>query len=81
MKENQKTSPTVKSALNTLLATDEDVNGKVETINGETYWMGNKVDKCPKCGIAPTNVDDCGEFGNPECPFFGIGLDEYKKRC
>lgn len=58
----------------------EQPNGKVEIIDGETYWMGNRVHKCPKCGVAPTNVDDCGEFGNPDCPYFGIGLEEYEKR-
>lgn len=35
---------------------------------------------CAKCGVAPSNVDDCGEFGNPECPYFGIGREEYEKR-
>lgn len=34
--------------------------------------MGNKVKECQKCGIALTNVDDCGEFGNINCPYFGI---------
>lgn len=58
----------------------EQPNGKVEKIDGETYWMGNRVMKCPKCETAPTNVDDCGEFGNPDCPYFGIGLEEYEKR-
>jgi len=52
----------------------------IEGVNGKTYWMGNKVNKCPKCGIAPTAVDDCGEFGNPDCPCFGIGKEEYEKR-
>ena len=58
----------------------EQPNGKTEVIDGETYWMGTRVMKCPRCGIAPTNVDDCGEFGNPECPYFGIGLEEYEKK-
>lgn len=57
----------------------EGVNGKVEVINGDKYWMGNKVEPCPKCGITVTNVDDCGEFGNPDCPAFGIGKEEYDK--
>lgn len=35
---------------------------------------------CPMCGVAPSNVDDCGEFGNPECPCFGIGREEYERR-
>lgn len=56
-----------------------EVNGTVEIKDGVTYWMGNRVNKCPKCGIAPTNVDDCGEFGNPECPYFGIGREEYDR--
>ena len=58
----------------------EQPNGKTEMIDGETYWMGTRVMKCHRCGIAPTNVDDCGEFGNPECPYFGIGLEEYEKK-
>jgi hypothetical protein len=58
----------------------EGVNGKVEVVDGETYWMGSKVEKCGKCGIAQTNVDDCGEFGNPDCPCWGIGREEYNKR-
>lgn len=40
-----------------------------------------RVQVCPMCGVAPSNVDDCGEFGNPECPYFGIGLEEYEKLC
>src|SRR5678815_4622843 len=40
-----------------------------------------RVQVCPMCGVAPTNVDDCGEFGNPECPYFGIGLEDYEKLC
>lgn len=39
-----------------------------------------RVQVCPMCGVAPSNVDDCGEFGNPECPYFGIGREEYEKR-
>lgn len=39
-----------------------------------------RVKVCPMCGVSPTNVDDCGEFGNPECPYFGIGREEYEKR-
>lgn len=39
-----------------------------------------RVMVCPMCGVAPSNVDDCGEFGNPECPYFGIGLEEYERR-
>ena len=38
-----------------------------------------RVKVCPMCGVAPSNVDDCGEFGNPECPYFGIGREEYDK--
>lgn len=58
----------------------DSVNGDVEIRDGETYWMGSKVEKCPMCGIAPTNVDDCGEFGNPECPYFGIGREAYEAK-
>ena len=58
------------------MATNEDVNGKVEIIDGVTYWMGTVVNKCSLCGIAPTNVDDCGWFGNPLCPCYGVGLCE-----
>ena len=32
-----------------------------------------QVQVCPNCGIAPGNVDDCGRFGDPGCPYFGIG--------
>lgn len=48
----------------------------------EYHWRdigdGNPVmvQVCPKCEVAPSNVDDCGEFGNPECPYFGIGEEE-----
>lgn len=35
-----------------------------------------RVQACSMCGVAPSNVDDCGEFGNPECPYFGIGREE-----
>jgi len=28
------------------------------------------------CGIAPANVDDCGRFGDPACPYFGVGEPE-----
>ena len=31
-----------------------------------------QVQVCPNCGIAPGNVDDCGRFGDPGCPYFGI---------
>jgi hypothetical protein len=31
------------------------------------------VQECPQCGISPANVDDCGCFGDPKCPYFGIG--------
>jgi len=39
-----------------------------------------KVQVCQMCGVAPSNVDDCGEFGNPDCPYFGIGREEYERR-
>lgn len=39
-----------------------------------------RVQVCPMCGVAPSNVDDCGEFSNPECLYFGIGREEYEKR-
>jgi len=32
-----------------------------------------RVQKCPHCGVAPASVDDCGCFGDPACPYFGIG--------
>ncbi len=57
------------------MSDNQSVNGDVRVIDGETYWMGSRVEKCTLCGIAPTNVDDCGEFGNRECPYFGIGID------
>lgn len=37
-----------------------------------TTWMGNVVLACPRCHVVVVNVDDCGEFGNPDCPRFGI---------
>lgn len=39
-----------------------------------------RVQVCTMCGASPSNVDHCGEFGNPECLYFGIGLEEYEKR-
>lgn len=36
-----------------------------------------EVNKCPKCGIASTNIDDCGEFGDPDCPYFEFDREEY----
>ena len=50
----------------------EGVNGKEEVKNGKKYWMGNEVKPCSLCEVAPTNVDDCGQFGNPHCPCFGV---------
>ena len=43
---------------------------------------GNKVrvKHCSMCGVAPSNVDDCGRFGDPDCPYFGIGREEYERR-
>jgi hypothetical protein len=35
-----------------------------------------QVQECPMCGIAPANVDDCGRFGDPACPYFGVGKPE-----
>jgi hypothetical protein len=65
-----------------IISTDKDPDGRVEidTKTGEKYWMGSLVQKCPDCGVAPTNVDDCGHFGDPDCPYFGIGLEEFEKR-
>ena len=31
-----------------------------------------QVQRCHKCGVCPSNVDDCGHFGDSRCPFFGI---------
>ena len=39
-----------------------------------------RVRVCPECGVAPSNVDDCGEFGNPDCPYFGIGREEFERQ-
>lgn len=50
----------------------EEVNGKVEVRDGVVYWMGTRVEPCPACGVAPTNVDDCGHFGDSYCPYFGV---------
>lgn len=53
---------------------EREVNGITEQgADGSVYWMGNKVMPCPDCGVAPTNVDHCGHFGDPMCPYFGIG--------
>jgi hypothetical protein len=53
----------------------EGVNGRVEVRDGRTFWMGTEVMPCPLCKVCPTNVDDCGEFGNYDCPYFGIGSE------
>lgn len=31
-----------------------------------------RVGKCPSCDVCPSDVGDCGHFGDPECPYFGI---------
>jgi hypothetical protein len=31
-----------------------------------------RVQRCHKCGVCPSNVDDCGHFGDSRCPYFGI---------
>ena len=31
-----------------------------------------QVQRCHKCGVCPSNVDDCGHFGDSRCPYFGI---------
>ena len=31
-----------------------------------------QVQRCHKCGVCPSNVDDCGCFGDSRCPYFGI---------
>jgi hypothetical protein len=31
-----------------------------------------QVRRCHKCGVCPSNVDDCGHFGDSCCPYFGI---------
>ena len=31
-----------------------------------------QVRRCHKCGVCPSNVDDCGHFGDSRCPYFGI---------
>lgn len=30
-----------------------------------------QVQRCHKCGVCPSNVDDCGCFGDSRCPYFG----------
>ena len=52
--------------------TKEEVNGEEVVKDGKTYWMGTEVKACGMCGKVVTAVDDCGEFGNPECPQFGV---------
>jgi hypothetical protein len=32
-----------------------------------------QVQECPACGVAPASVEDCGQFGDPACPYFGVG--------
>jgi hypothetical protein len=47
---------------------------------GSTEWewkdIGDgkpvKVRRCHKCGVCPSNVDDCAHFGDSRCPYFGI---------
>ena len=31
-----------------------------------------RVQRCDKCGVCPSNVDDCGHFGDSRCPYFGV---------
>ncbi len=31
-----------------------------------------RVQRCDKCGVCPSNVDDCGRFGDSRCPYFGV---------
>jgi hypothetical protein len=31
-----------------------------------------QVQRCDKCGVCPSNVDDCGHFGDSRCSYFGI---------
>lgn len=49
-----------------------EVNGEEVVKDGKVYWMGTEVKACGMCGKVVTAVDDCGEFGNPECPQFGV---------
>ncbi len=51
---------------------------EVDTKDGEHYWMGSRISACEACGVVVTNVDDCGHFGDPECPVFGCGLERYE---
>lgn len=37
-----------------------------------------RVKRCSLCNVAPSNVDDCGAFGDPNCPYFGIGEEAYQ---
>ena len=61
-----------------LIRTENDPAGKLEVDeNGGRWWMGKFVHPCPMCGIAVTNVDECGNFGDPDCPAFGIGRETY----
>ena len=60
---------------------EREVNGKtMQDEDGSVYWMGSRVTPCPACGIAVTNVDHCGHFGDPDCPVWGIGREEYEGR-
>jgi hypothetical protein len=45
--------------------------GETVVKDGTTFWMGTEVKPCSMCGVAAVCVDDCGEFGNEQCPRFG----------
>lgn len=30
------------------------------------------IAECEICGVSPANVDDCGQFGNSKCSYFGV---------
>lgn len=49
---------------------DED-KVTIDDATGKAYWMGTEVLPCVMCGLSVVHVDDCGEFGNPDCPRFG----------
>lgn len=44
----------------------------VKSVGRRIYWLGTEVQPCGKCGVAAANVDDCGHFGDPKCPRFGV---------
>lgn len=43
----------------------------VDTETDAHYWGNNRIYPCTSCNKVVINVDDCGNFGDPDCPQFG----------